>query len=249
MKILIVKNQKGGVGKSIFAYNGAHVLAKLGRVFFLELDEQGNSTKSLAPYVVQGIAASQFFGNEPVSLPRLPQQIIAVQGDMGLREIETSQNDAQLVKNLKQRLAEISQDFDFCIIDTPGANNKAANAGLVVSNYVVIPSKLDTYSLDVTSKELKRVIGVQQSINPTLVNLGILINEFDATSPTQKKDLEELLSKYHNYVIKGKISKKSAYREASGLQIPVWELDKTAGREAGKEIRSVFALITEKMGV
>ena len=250
MKKFVVINQKGGVGKSIFAYNGCHYFAEKGRVLFIEADEQCNSSKSLSPYKIPGdMNASVMFGDQPLQLPRLTQKIVVLPGSQDLRKVERSVDDRQLVENLKKRLAEVSGEFDFCVIDTPGANNKAANAFLMVSDYVVVPSQVDTYSLDVAGEVLKRIIGVQQTYNPTLVNLGILPSIFDATSPSMKEDLAQLLKDFHKYVLMAKISKKSAYREAATAQVPVWKLDKSAAREAGKEIRAAYDLIAAKMGV
>lgn len=250
MKKLVFLNQKGGVGKSILAYNKAHYLAERGkRVLFIEADEQGNSGKSLSMYVIPGIDAGVMFGDAPLKLPTLPQQIVVLAGGPGLRIAEKSDNDAKLVANLKARLEEVSAGFDFCVIDTPGSNSKAANAFLVVSDFVLVPCIVDTYSLDVATKVLQRIVGIQKQINPGLVNLGILPNLFDATAPTQKADLERLLSNYHQYVLKAKISKRSSYREAATNGVPVWKLDKTAAREAGKELRVAFDLIANRMGV
>lgn len=256
MKKLTYQNQKGGVGKSILAYNNACFLAEKGyRVALIDGDEQGNSSKTLAMHTVPGgTDAGAFFGDQPIQVTwnKLPSgaagQLVVFPGGPGLRVVEKSTNDGALLGNLKARLQDIAPHFDYCVIDTPGSNSKAANAFLVASDFVVVPCIVDTYSLDVATKVLQRIVGVQKQINPALKNLGILVNLFDATAPSQKADLERLLSSYHQYVLKAKVSKKSAYREAATMGVPVWKLDKTAAREAGKEIRGAFELMLEKMG-
>ncbi len=249
MRKVVFANQKGGVGKSIVAYHFAYYLADhQKRVLFVDADEQGNSSKTLCKCAAPGVDAAALFAFEHLTLPTLAQEIVVLQGGPNMRQVEKATDDLQLLTNLEARLAELSSGFDYCVLDTPGSNSKAANAVLLASNFVVIPCIIDGYSLDVATTMLQRIIGIQQRFNPGLVNLGILPTLFDATAPTQKADLMNLLHSYQQYVLGVKISKRSSLREAAVAGVPVWQLQKSSAREAGKEIRAAFDVIAEGMG-
>lgn len=261
MKKVVFVNQKGGSGKSILSYNKAHFLAEQGkRVLFIDGDEQANASKSLAVYTAPTLSASALFGEAPIHLPTLPQQIVLLRGDSGLRKVEQSdKDDEQLVELLRARLAEISDGFDYAVIDTAGANSRVANALVVVGDYAILPCRIDPYSIDVATQVLKRIAFIQKSWNPGLVNLGILANEYDTTSPAQIAWLKQLMTAYRQFVIGAWVSKRSAFREASGEGVPVWRLEsetdedggkgkiKTAARAAGKEVKAVFQMIQDRM--
>jgi chromosome partitioning protein len=161
MKKKVYVNQKGGSGKSILSYNDAFYLAEQGkRVLFIDGDEQANSSKSLAQFAVPGIGASALFSESPINLPTLPQQIVLLRGDAGLRQVEKSdKGDDELVTTLRARLAEIADGFDYAVIDTAGANSRVANALVVASDYAVLPCRIDPYSIDVATE-------VRCTVNP-----------------------------------------------------------------------------------
>lgn len=252
MKILVIANQKGGVSKSITSYHLGWYLSELRnqRVLFLDVDEQAHSSLSLGKFATN-LEASQFFGSDPIRLSAEPGQLVLAKGSPDLRKVEAMIDRQELVvNNLKARLAEVSESFDWCVIDTPGSNSIVAGAALYVSNQVLIPSTIDEYSLGVTITMLKRVLSLQKNVNKDLVIHGILPTIFDAAAPSQRRDLETFLHRFNQFVIRAKISKRSAYREAASDGKPVWQLkNNSSAREAAKEMKIAFDLIAEKMGV
>lgn len=256
MKILIVVNQKGGVGKSLLSYHLLHYLIDLGkRVLFIDGDTQGNSSSSLTQYVRSNLGASLLFSSVPIDLSGYARTDVVLRGDAALTQVEsTERSDAELVATVRARLAEIADGFDFAVIDTAGANSRVANALLVASNYSVVPTKIDQYSIDVSGEMLKRIAFIRENWNPSLVNLGILANEFDGRQPEQVRVLKQLLGAYATTMIPAYVSDRSAYREASAAGVPVWRLKapgedrpKTSAREAGIEIKAVFKTLMERM--
>jgi chromosome partitioning protein len=251
MKIFATVNQKGGAGKSTFAYNFAYYLSEVCNqsVFFGDSDSQGNSSSSLRQFQTD-LAASSLFGQEALKLTGEPGKIVLARGDRSLERVEYMINEQEKVlANLKARLADIEDQFDWCIFDTPGSNSIVAGAIMHIADYALIPTEIDQYNLDVTVTMLKRVIALQKTRNPTLVNLGILANKFDARKPSQVRDLKTFLEQFNQYVIRAKLSNRQPYSDAAAEGVPVWRLKTTAAREAGKEMKETFAMIAEKMGV
>jgi chromosome partitioning protein len=264
VKKFIPVNQKGGVGKTMFGYHFAYFLGERenatfaagqadARVLAVDFDEQRNATRSLAQYALPGIGASALFGTAPLQLPSTARNLVLLAADpAGLRAVEQSPlSDAELVDNLRARLAEIAPGFKYAVFDTPGSNSRLANAVLVASDVALIPCKIDPYSIDVAGEVLKRVAFIKSNFNPALLNLGILANEYDNRKPSQVSDLKELMGSYGRFMFPAFVSDRQSYRDASGEGVPVWNLKsggrvKTAAREAGLEIRAVFKMILER---
>lgn len=257
MKTFIPANQKGGVGKTNTAFNFTHYLAEQGkRVLGVDGDEQGNYSRVMSEYVQPGMGASQLFGDTPVDLPAATGSITVLQADREkLRTVERAGlSDAQLVSNLRARLAELAPRFDYLVIDSAGSNSRITNALLFVSDFAVIPTKIDQDSIDVSVEVLKRIASIRNTWNPAMVNLGILPNEYDSRQPAQVKSLKALLGKYPQFIFPAYIADRSAYREASAARTPVWRLKndtdgraKTSARDAAIEMRTVFRMLLDRM--
>ncbi|POP75169.1 hypothetical protein CXB34_28200 [Pseudomonas amygdali pv. morsprunorum] len=255
-------NQKGGVGKSILSYNDAFFIAEQGfKVLYFDGDEQGNGSRSLGDYAAPNIVASDIFKSNKLSaiVPVDGQNLTVVMADDGLISAERSpMDDGEMVELVGRNMADISQHFDYVVIDTAGANSRIANSLIVCSDYVAIPCRIDPYCLDVAKKVLTRVAFVQQTWNQKLVNLGIVPNEFDANQPAQIDWLKQLMTHYRQHLFPGYVSKSVAYKEAAAEGVPVWKLEgeregestgriKTSARTAGKEVKAVFGLMLEQM--
>ncbi|EBS5600545.1 ParA family protein [Salmonella bongori] len=255
MDIIDCTNQKGGVSKSVTAYNLSLYISQIRnkRTLHLDADEQGNSGDSLPSYRFAGFDTALFFGKDPIVLPEFQGNLLSTTATPALRDIEKGANgmsDKELLETLKVRLSEIKDFFDYVVVDTAGSNSRVANIFLLVANYVFIPTTIDPYSIKITQNTLKRVIGVQQSYNKNLVNLGLLPTRIDTKSTTVKNDLESLIKNYSRYLLPARTVERQAYRTAAGKCVAVWDLKSTgAEREAGKEMLSVFDVIAEKIGV
>jgi chromosome partitioning protein len=262
MKTFMPVNQKGGVGKTTTSYNFTHYAAeKMHRSALVDADEQGNATKAMAPYAITEFNAADLFADKPLPLPKeLPRLALIPTDRVRLRDVEQSElDDVQLLDNLRARLAELAAHFDYITFDTPGSNSRIANAFLAISDFVVVPCKIDPFSVDVSAEVLRRIKFIQRHFNPSLVNFGILANEFDARQPAQVQDFKELLASHHQYMFPKPIMDRQAYREAAGAQVPVWRLKesgsgenrgriKSAARDAGREMRAIFDILLERMG-
>ncbi|MFV1943569.1 ParA family protein [Pseudomonas luteola] len=248
-------NQKGGSGKSILSYNEAFFLAEQGKkVLYIDADEQGNGSSSLTRYATSELVASDLFQQDAVSPIEIPedQNLVVVMADDGLIAAERLDvDDVAMVEILKQNLSQVGQGFDYIVVDTAGSNSRIANAMLVNSDFVSLPCRIDTFSIDVAKRVLQRVVLIQQELNADLVNLGILPNEFDATHPAQVQWLSELMTAFKEYVFPGFIPKRGSYKEAAAEGVPVWRLEsdidgestgrvKTSARTAGREAKAVF---------
>ncbi|WP_039906773.1 ParA family protein [Candidatus Regiella insecticola] len=248
MNIITVTNQKGGVGKSTIAVHLAMALQERGdRVLFVELDPQGNASKTLEKAGgVAALQASQLFEEQQLTIT--PNEgITLINADAKMADIERA--PLTVMSTFKDHLTALASQFDHCVIDTPPTLGLRMSSALIVANHVLSPIELEEYSIDGITKMLQTIFGVKLKWNPDLNFLGMLPNRFNSRSEDQKKTLMNLVENYAHLLIRARIGIRSSIPEALSEGIPVWQLKKTSAREAGKEFQEAFKLIFEKMGV
>lgn len=247
MKTIVTWNNKGGVGKTTISVHLAQYLEEQAkRVLVIDLDGQANTSKTLAAYA-SGVRASQLF---EANRPKIVQEqgITLIEADPKLSDLEQGPKQ-QVLSALRTVLPVIGKDFDFCIIDTPPGAGLRVSAALLAAQYVLSPIELDDYSIDGIKAVLQTIFGVKKNFNPELAFLGMLPNRLNALSVAQKSALEELLSRYAQYMVPAKIGNRTSIPEALRAGVPVWRLKKSSAKEAGAEMLHALKIIAERIGV
>ena len=179
---IVLTNQKGGVGKTTTSGAIAAGLFKKGKkVLSVDLDPQGNLGFSLGMNIEDGHTMYEVLKKEiPV------REAIRTSDEYG--DVLTSNillSEAELILKgenrqlvLKQVLKEVGDDYDYIIIDTPPSLNILTVSGYAAADYLIIPMAAEILSL-VGLVQLKETIeAVQNSVNPSLQVLGILLTRY-----------------------------------------------------------------------
>lgn len=184
MKTTCIMNLKGGVGKTITSGNMADILAAdYGRrVLLIDADHQGNTSRffradqdaatlrdiltgDVEPYWPESVQGTGYEGLD------------IIPADMALAELDAApERDGQSVWRLRGFLEALAEDaaYDNVIIDMPPAFSLAARAALAAADEVIVPIKLDAFSVDGMA-ELLRQIDAMRRVNPRLALAGVLI--------------------------------------------------------------------------
>jgi len=244
MKTFVIANQKGGVGKTAIACHLSFFLRERGAsVLHIDLDPQANSSKTLKAFK-SGVVASSLFSSDAITLKVSKPGITLIEADAALIQIERADN--QVIATFRTQVQALGTQFDYSVIDTAPTLGLRMSAALIAGNYVISPIELEGYSIDGIVHMIKTFRGIQQKYNPGLKFLGMLPNRYNAVSPAQKSALQELITKYASYLIPAKISNRTSISEALNQGIPVWQMNKTTAREAGKEIKAVLDIILKR---
>lgn len=182
-----IVNLKGGVAKSTTVINMAAILAKKhgARVLVVDADAQCNTTEFLGGKPEKGNLANVLrkSGSEPnpgvyasmnIQFTKIPRVDILA-GDDSLMDLDLSKVEQQTVSAnvLRYLVEEVRDMYDYAFIDCPPAFNAASAAALIAADDVIIPIKLDAFSLR-GMVNLMRQIQNMRRINPRLKIAGIL---------------------------------------------------------------------------
>ena len=185
MRTIAILNLKGGVGKTVTAINVSYILAAehRQRVLLVDADSQANATEFFgadpargnladvltAPDGAYGCASIQPTRYERLDLLAASDRLM----DLDLSKVELQQARPTAMVELLSHLREIDQEYDAVLIDCPPAFSAAAAAALLAADEVVIPIKLDAFSLRGMGNLMRQITNMRR-INPRLRVAGCL---------------------------------------------------------------------------
>lgn len=180
MRTTAILNLKGGVAKTVTCVNMAAILAAdYGkRVLVVDADSQANTTEFFGGAAACGSTMSDLLrGTDVNAVIRATEtkRISMIAADDSLMDLDLSSVKSKEadMRCLDRLLAYRLEDFDYCLIDCPPAFNAAAAAALLAADDVIIPIKLDAFSLRGMANLMRQVANMQ-TINPNLRVAGLL---------------------------------------------------------------------------
>lgn len=193
-KILSFSNQKGGVGKTSTCVNMAAALALRGKkVLLVDADPQGNATTGLgfSKNRLERSIYNVLIEEMPAKTAILKTQIDGL--DILPASIDLAGAEVELVylptreKRLAAALKEISNDFDYVLIDCPPSLGLLTINALSASDGIIIPIQSEYYAMEGLSQLLNSVKLVNKHLNPSLTIYGVVITMYDGRALISKQ--------------------------------------------------------------
>lgn len=204
MRTIAVINLKGGVGKTTTVVNTAAILARdyRQRVLLIDADSQcnttdffgaGDATPGLADLLrdtaagVSDVVEGYIHPASAKGIDLIPADMTLM--DLDLTKVELGSVQAGTLRDVRTCLEEVDA-YDWCLVDCPPGFNAASAAALVAADEVIIPIKLDAFSLRGMSNMMHQIANMR-SINADLRLGGLLPTQW-YNSPKIVEAEEEL---------------------------------------------------------
>ena len=128
---------------------------------------------------------------------------------------------------LKEAIAEVSELYDYIVIDTPPTLGLLTVNALSASDGVLIPTQSEYYALEGLSQLLKTVDLIKKRLNPGLEINGLLITMFDKRNKLSSQVDKEARNYFKEKVYKTVIPRNVRLSEAPSHGLPCVIYDKT----------------------
>ena len=192
-RILVLANQKGGVGKTTTAINLGTALAAVGeKVLLVDLDPQGNAStglgidrksRTISTYNVLFGEATFAEAARQTAVPNL----FVSPATMDLLGIDVEIADHKdrpfklrtALRQLNAQASSSAPDFTYVLIDCPPSLNLLTINALAAADSVLVPLKCEFFALEGLSQLLSTVEQVRRTLNSALTIHGVLLTMFD----------------------------------------------------------------------
>jgi chromosome partitioning protein len=234
-KILVVANQKGGVGKTTTAVNlSASLAATKRKVLMVDLDPQGNATMGsgvdkheLEQSLYEVLTAKCDISEAIVSAEEAGYDVLPTNANLTAAEVELM-DMPQRETRLRSALEQVSANYDYIIIDCPPSLSMLTINAMVAAQGVLIPMQCEYYALEGLSALMQTIEKIKSGLNPELAIEGILRTMYDPRNSLTVDVSTQLINHFGDKVYSTVIPRNVRLAEAPSYGLPALVYDKSS---------------------
>ena len=225
MRVLVISNQKGGVGKTTTAISLGAALVEHGqRVLIVDLDPQANATSGLGiakNSAIYGVLLKGQPIKESVTHTALEGLDLIPSGpDMAGAEVELVPVMAREFR-LREALSRAADSYDTVIVDCPPSLGLLTVNALAAGDGVVVPVQCEYYALEGLAQLLDTIEAVRQRLNAHLEVLAIVLTMEDRRNRLSMQVIEEVRKHFPTLVARTRIPRTVRLAEAPSHGKPI----------------------------
>ncbi len=243
-RIIVVANQKGGVGKTTTAINLSACIADAGKkVLAVDMDPQGNMSSGLGVEKenVENTAYELLLGEVDVKdclEETLIDNLDLISSNINLAAVEielTGVEEKEFI--LQKALKKIRKKYDYVIIDCPPSLNTLTINAMCAADTVLVPIQCEYYALEGLSQLIRTVELVKERLNPKLKIEGIVFTMYDSRNNLSLQVVENVKQNLKQKIYRTIIPRNVRLAEAPSYGLPITEYDsKSAGAESYRRL-------------
>lgn len=222
MVVISIANQKGGVGKTTTAVSLASGFARKGkRTLLIDLDPQGHVAVSFS------LEKTNALYRWAVLKEPLKKVIIPVRENLDLicsdSQTELVKRHITLMDYRESYMGELIKTlrYDYVFLDLAPSFDVLHINGLVASDWVIIPTRMDTLALDGVKEVLLKMNEIQHN-GHTFLGYRILPNFFERTTNETMTQFQTLIHNFGENLLPP-IPQDTQVRVASAFGKTIWE--------------------------
>jgi chromosome partitioning protein len=230
--VVVVANQKGGVGKTTTAIGVAAALTELScRVLLVDLDPQGNATSGVGAVVPPGQpsaydvvigACNAEEAIAPTGVPAL--DLLPATIDLAGAEIELVSVFSRELR-VRRALAGTKRRYDVVVIDCPPSLGLLTVNALSAADGVLVPIQCEYYALEGLDLLRRNVELIRADLNPDLEVIGFVLTMLDGRTRLSQQVVDEVAHHVGDRVFQTRIPRTVRLAEAPGFGQPITVFD------------------------
>ena len=259
--VISVAIQKGGSAKTTLAVNLAAELGSQGyNVLVIDVDPQANASAHISvahPSTLSKNASTLFRGNiedimESIQIETNPgfENVHLIPGSLELdQSVEESLRNysPRPYEEMRRRIGLLREAYDVIIIDTPPSLRLLTGNALAASTHYIVPIETSSqYPLYGVADLVAYIERIKESINPELINIGVLISRHDERRRACKAILETVQEKIGN-ILPIIIHAGAKVGDASIARVPIRKMEK--GGRVAKDFAELATYLINTLGL